>query len=198
MIPSEWWEELAAQHPADVTRRAGAHPAADGSYRLDILNQVYRIDAAERCIERIVPPAPSEPDLHCALAAVVYLTRAQDIALAGEWVSPRQLPGGYDFFSGPHEVPVDRIIQHFGADKEGFERGCQTLGGHPEPFGDAGYSFSLFPRLPVAILLWLEDEEFPARATMLVDRRAHRHFPLDALWAGFHVMENALIDAGPV
>ena len=198
MIPSEWWEELAAQHPVDVIRRARAHPAEDGSYWLDILNQVYRIDGRERCIERIVPPTPAEPDLHRSLAAVVYLARARDIDLAGEWVSPRQLPGGYDFFSGPHEVPVGRIIQRFGADQKAFETACQSLGGHPEPFGDAGYSFSLFPRLPVAILLWLQDEEFPARVTMLVDRRAHHHFPLDALWAGFHVVENALIDAGPV
>ena len=169
----------------------------DGSYELEVLNEVYRIDVHARSISRIHSPIPAEPALHNWLAAIVYLIEAKDVDPAGEWVSPRQFPGGYEFFRGPHEMPVDQIIERFGISKRKFEIACQRLGGHPEPYADAAYSFRLFPRLPVAVLLWVQDEEFPARVAMLVDRTANRHFPLDALLAALNVMQDALIAAAP-
>ncbi|MDP7079060.1 MAG: DUF3786 domain-containing protein, partial [Candidatus Undinarchaeales archaeon] len=97
------------------------------------------------------------------------------------WVGPRDLIGGREFFIRPHEVPVNRIVERFGSDRGAFEEACKTLGGRPEQYADAAFSFLLLPRLPIAVLLWLEDEEFPARATMLVDRTASKHFQLGAL-----------------
>jgi len=195
MIPPELWDRLAGQNAADVARRTKARARGDGVYEVEVLNEVYRIDAGARDIRGIVPSVPAEPDLSRWLATVAYLVEAEDVDPGGEWVSPRQFPGGYEFFQGPHEIPVGELIARFGADRDGFEGVCQRLGGCPEPYADAAYSFFLFPRFPVAVLLWLQDEEFPARVSMLVDRTAHRHFPLDALLAALGVMQNALIAA---
>jgi len=197
MIHAELWNRLAAKKSADVARRAWVRPNEDGSYDLEVLNEVYRVDVHARSILRIHPPIPAEPDLHCWLAALVYLIEAKDVDPVGEWVSPRQLAGGYAFFRGLHAIPVDQIIERFGNNKRDFELACQRSGGHPEQYADAAYSFRLFPRLPVAVLLWLQDEEFPARATMLVDKTAGRHFPLDALLAALDVVQNSVVVAAP-
>ena len=36
--------------------------------------------------------------------------------------------------------------------------------------GDAAYSFRILPRLPVAVLLWKGDEEFPPEGNILFDK----------------------------
>lgn len=197
MIHSDLWNRLAAEESADVARRARVRSKEDGSYELEVLNEIYRIDVHARSILRIHPPIPAKPDLHCGLAAVSYLIAAKDVDLVGEWVSPREFPGGVAFFRGPHAIPVDKIVERFGNSKRDFEIACQRLGGHREQYADAAYSFTLFPRLPVAVLLWLQNEEFSARAIMLVDRTANQHFPLDALLAALHGMQNSVVAAAP-
>ena len=194
MAPAELWKRLAALEPAEVARRAGVR-LDDGAYAVDVLNEVYRIDPRALEVVRTEPPVPSKPDFNRSIAIVAYLIGAEAVDPVGEWVGPRDLPGGREFFIRPHEVPVHRIVERFGSDKGAFEEACKMLGGRPEQYADAAFSFLLFPRLPVAVLLWLEDEEFPARATMLVDRTASRHFQLDALWAGLKVVRSALVAA---
>jgi hypothetical protein len=39
------------------------------------------------------------------------------------------------------------------------------------------------PRIPVTLILWLSDEEFPARADLLFDSTCEIHLPLDILWS---------------
>ena len=73
-----------------------------------------------------------------------------------------------------------------------FPRACDRLGGRELAFADAAFAFRLFPRWPVAALLWAADEKFAARASMLVARTADRHLPLDAFLAGFGIIEGVL------
>ncbi len=198
MAPDELWKRLAALEPAEVARRAGVRLDVDGVYLVDVLDEVYRVDPRARNIIRTEPSDPTRPDFNLNIALIAYLIGAEAVDPAGEWVGPRDLPGGREFFIRHHEVPVRRIVERFGSDQEAFEKACKQLGGKPERYADAAFSFQLLPRLPIAVLLWVEDEEFPARATMMVDRTAGRHFQLDALWAGMKVVRSALVAAaGP-
>lgn len=40
-----------------------------------------------------------------------------------------------------------------------------------------------FPRLPVTLVFWRQDEEFPARAYLLFDDTCEHHLPVDILWS---------------
>ena len=72
MAPSNlWWNRLAAQEPADVARRARVHFSRNGSYEVPVLDRTYRIDARNREISQIHPPASDAPDLDCRLDAMV-------------------------------------------------------------------------------------------------------------------------------
>lgn len=195
MVCAELWKRLVALEPAEVARRSGVRLDGNGAYEVEVLNEVYRVDANAREVVRTEPSIPSKPDFNRSIAIVAYLLGAEEIPPVGEWVGPRDLIGGREFFIRHHEVPVRRIVERFGSDKEAFENACRTLGGRPERYADSAFSFLLFPRLPIAVLLWLEDEEFPARATMLVDSTAGRHFQLDALWAGMKLVRSALVVA---
>ncbi len=39
------------------------------------------------------------------------------------------------------------------------------------------------PKIPVTLILWLQDEEFPARADLLFDSSCELHVPIDIIWS---------------
>ena len=57
------------------------------------------------------------------------------------------------------------------------------LGGKPLDFGDLSLEFSVLPRVPLACVLWVEDEEFPARVSFLFDSSIETHLELDVIFA---------------
>lgn len=75
----------------------------------------------------------------------------------------------------------DPWAQRFDADPEGFRRACGMLGGKPLPQGDAAYEIELFDGLPVALQLWLGDEEFPPRLRFLLDANAHMYLRYETM-----------------
>ena len=44
-----------------------------------------------------------------------------------------------------------------------------ALGGQPADYGDVAVTVSGFPRVPVTVVLWRGDEEFPPDGNMLFD-----------------------------
>jgi len=189
------WTALSALEPRATAERTGSRFADTGNFEIDLFNRVYAIDPALRKICRIDAPVCGAHEGRLEIPLLKYLTDATDVPEAGVWVSPRDLPGGAQFFTGVHEVPVGKIIAAFGADCNCFCKACESLGGTRVPFGDAGYVLRLFPRIPVQALLWCGDDEFPARASMLVDKNAYLHLPLDAMLAALGFLQYSIVSA---
>lgn len=53
-----------------------------------------------------------------------------------------------------------------------LEKALLTLNGRKLPTGDVGYEIRPFPCVPMRVLFWDGDEEFPAQANLLFDRSA--------------------------
>lgn len=189
----ELWRRLAAADPAEASARAAvAYDPGQQAYVVPLLNASLRIFPAQRRVDGPEWAAAFEPMLLC----VQYLLTAQAEPPAGEWVDPKSLPYGDFFFRGPHPMPVDGLERAFGTRREAFCRAAESLGGRPVEMGDAAYVFAVLPRVPVAVILWLADDEFPARARFLLDKQAHRHLPLDALWMLCRVLARRLVQLG--
>ena len=50
-------------------------------------------------------------------------------------------------------------------------------------YGDASVELLPLPRIPVTLILWLSDYEFPARADLLFDSTCEQRLPLDVIWS---------------
>jgi len=186
------WERLQAARPEEVAARAVvAFDGARNAYVLPLCGGELRIVAAERRAEG----GDGATGHDAMLAALQYLLVAQDAPHAGEWVDPRSLPYGDFFFRGPHPMPTAGLEKAFGERLDAFRRAAESLGGRPVEMGDAAYQFAALPRVPVVVILWAADDEFPARAKFLLDRHAHRQLPLDALWVLCRVLAKRLIAA---
>jgi hypothetical protein len=187
-----FWTQLSERDPEQVARRSGASVCPDGSLHLQVLDNVYCIDCTAHAITPLCDEIKNESDPHIHIAIINYLINAKEVDPINEWVSPRSFSGGIEFFAGPHTIPVNQLIAQYGTDKELFKTACENIGGMPIEYADAAYSFLFFPRLPIAVLLWTADDEFPARASMLVDWTADQHLALDGLLGVMCVMQTRL------
>jgi hypothetical protein len=53
----------------------------------------------------------------------------------------------------------------------------------PFNMADAAYRFQIAPRIPVAVLYWTGDEDFPAESKILYDRTIAEHLAADIIFA---------------
>lgn len=183
MIHQELWNTLKKLDPTDVERRSlASYDAKKECFTLKICHRDYIISPKEQLIQ--AANSPSEPPvffLH--LASVNYLIGAKNIPLDGRWVSEKEFPSGPLFFRGPHEMAAEKIEKKYGQDRDGFISSCRRVGGNQIKGGDVAFELLVFPRIPVRLILWLADEEFPARFIYLFDRTANAHLHLDGIWA---------------
>ena len=187
------WDRLASAVPEDVvTRAAVSYDPAARVYVVSLLGAEFRVDPAAKTVESPSGAAGFGPTLIC----LMYLLSAQDKPLAGELVNPRALPAGDFFFRGPHDLPTDKLEQTFGNSTNLFQRAAAGLDGRPVPIGDAGHEFLPLPRVPVAVALWVADDEFPARVQFLFDKTAGDHLPLDVLWLMCGMLAGRLVELG--
>jgi hypothetical protein len=174
-----------------VTARSLARIDPDGRYELPVLGSRVWVGPRTEAVTSAWPEVIRADSL-LAVSAVGYLLSARDVPLAGELVSPAQLPEGEIFFRGPHELPGDALAALFGTDGDRFREVLTKLGGRPAPLADVGMEVSIFPRLPLWLGFWRADDEFPARMTFLLDRSAGAHLAVDALWAAILVAVGAV------
>ncbi len=134
---------------------------------------------------RVVCAGPDRKPLHryFDLFVMHYLLSATETPPAGQWISEKIIPGGTTFFRGPHEVPTHLIASRFDGDIQGFTRLCEQYGGTKLDLADAAFSFFITPKVPVAVLFWQGDPEFPTEAKLLYDTTIVRHLASDIIYA---------------
>ncbi len=182
-IDSSYFIELAEQEPANICRQAlCSYNAEKETYTIGLWVNEFEIDS-KKCSVTGINDDFTLPHEYFDLFIIYYLLRAKDIRITGEWISDKDIPGGSTFFRGPHDIPTDLICSRFGNDIEAFEKRCKQLQGTPIDMGDAAFSFRIAPRIPVTVLYWMGDEDFPAEAKLLYDRSITEHLSLDIIFA---------------
>jgi len=181
------WNILRGLHPEDVCKNAVVeYDHSTGMYLLKSFGMDVFIDKHNA---RIYSHAPDGDLLlgrlgyFSILSILFYLTSAKDIPLSGKLLQPVNLKGGHIFFRGTHVLPLDKLASKYGNDPGGFLKRGRDLGGKELNYGDAAVQLFPFPRIPVVIILWREDEEFPPRTDILFDSTCEFHLALDILWS---------------
>jgi hypothetical protein len=182
------WEMLAALRPLDVCSGCGAvYDEASRSYSMRSFGVDFTVSPGERSITSSDPRSKMFLERYkdfFRLALLWYMTSAKDIPATGRLIRPLDVKGGQRFFSGTHLLPLDRVEVRFGSDKMAFiERGLR-FGAEIARMGDAAVRLYPLPRVPVTVILWLQDEEYPARATLFFDSTVDFQISLsDIVWS---------------
>jgi len=181
------WEALACLEPENTAIKAGVHyDMESGLYTLKSFGMDFQVSSEKKDVCSASPQGSlllDNPDYFFRLSVPWYLACAKHVPATGRLVRPVDIKDGGLFARGTHVLPMNRIAEKYAGDKEGFiRRGCE-LGGRPMQYGDASIELMPFPRMPVTMILWLEDEEFPARADLFFDSTCDLQFPADILWS---------------
>jgi len=181
-IDDRYFEQLDEMDPHDVCQRTPSRfDTRRRCYIFKVWDREYEISPKNKTITQLTP-VPQPGTLLMGLFIILYLLKSKKISINGEWISEKDMPGGVAFFSGPHTIPTNLIADRFGSDLDGFQQTCLSLGGTPLDMADTAFAFTIVPPIPVAVLLWRGDEEFPAEAKLLFDKTITEHLALDIIW----------------
>jgi hypothetical protein len=193
-----YWESLATAAPGEVSRRTGGvYNEERKGYLLPVLNQKYLVLPGEKKILCMRGDFCEEESLrdYFYLMVLLYLLNAREGDPTRTWISGKELKGGTTFFRGPHALRTEELKEAFGKDPEAFLRAGARLGGVELLFGDKAFALTVFPKVPLAYILWKGDAEFPAAVNVLFDSTIQNHFSLDGVWCIVAEVTQRLLDA---
>ena len=170
-------QELQKFPPEDIAWRSGA-TLQDEQLHLNMLFQPYAVDVPGFVVRWA--NGQEAPSFFQSLV-LSYLQTANGASLADRWISYRELPNGGFYHQAFQGYAPDRLSKRWGLDVDGFAAACSALGGTRLELGDAGFVLRVLPRVDMAAIYWLGDEDFPSRASILFDANAHYYMVTDGL-----------------
>ena len=181
------WAGLAALDAADVCRRSPAtYNPSDRSYTVIVFGNPVLVASERREIRGSFDDSElilGKLGYFSNLSILHYLIGARAVPPSGRLMAPSELNAGPIYFTGSHTLPLDALAAGYAKDVERFLARGTGLGGEREFHGDAAVRLHPLPRLPVTIAIWREDDEFPARTSLLFDATCELHVPPDILWS---------------
>ena len=109
-----------------------------------------------------------------------YFVTADGIPLRGQWISFTELPDGKFYNQAFQGYTGQQIARTFEDHHQRFERAAESLGGVRQYHGDVSYSFQALPHVPLMVVYWAGDEDFPSNFQILFDATASHYLPTDA------------------
>jgi hypothetical protein len=181
------WGLLAACDPLDVCVRSWArYSAEEGSYALAVFGLPVVVDPAARTLTASAPESEfvlTKLAYFSRISILRYLLDARKIDPTGRLIKPTELKTGQIYLKGSHLLPLDKITARFARDPAAFVRQAAQFGAESREYGDAAVELRPLPRVPITLIFWQEDEEFPARSYLLFDETCEQHLPPDIIWS---------------
>ncbi len=194
-------QELGNLHPLHAAARAAVtyhpndeqNPQAGGYFQIPFFGRIYNVTWPDGQAKRAADG--QEADIATRILLLHYLLRADGTPLADRWIAFRNLPGGLGYEAAFRGRASLRLARAFGQDGAAFEAAARALGGEPLTFGDYSFLFRLLPRVWLAVVLHLADEEFPAEVNILFDAAIGHYLPTEDLAVLAGILAGRLIRA---
>jgi hypothetical protein len=165
-----------------IAGRSGFEPSDGQSLRIPFLDRTYLVSYP---LFEFKDQADSAQDIPIQEQVLIlhYLMAAEVPDLSGDWVSYREIPGASFYYGAFVKRAVDPLKKAFGQNIYGFSQAAQKLQACKIENGDAGFEFRALPAVPLQLILWEGDDEFPAEANILFDKTIGRILsPEDVAW----------------
>ena len=182
----QWHSHFAGFDPAQIA--ATLHLTYDEHYLyLTYLWNDYRLRLSDGVLERLggliqdpaitgttdTPDARWTDELFFNECMSIYhhlaYTAAYPRKLSGTWVPSALLEGGAARNDRRPDPLLTPFAARFSEHMEDLALACERLQGRKLAQGDVSYQFSPFPEVPVQIIFWDRDEDFPAQVQVLAD-----------------------------
>jgi hypothetical protein len=142
----------------------------DGPNRLIILkylNHTYQVKLPEINISLQHSNKPIE--LRDKLLILHYLTIAKGTPLSNNLIAYQELREGATYYPTFVKRAVKPLIEYFGHTPQKLLDCSRNISGFKAAYGDLAVTIPAFTRVPITLVLWRGDEEFPPNANILFD-----------------------------
>jgi hypothetical protein len=173
-------DALRLRKPSKLVMYSGCEQDADGNFRLSFFWQQYVASARVFTIRRVKDG--KVPSSFIQSLILTYLASANGTTPSGRWIGFRELPDGMFYAQAFRGYSGTRLVRQLTGGIEEFCRAAEALDGQPiAQIGDAGYAFTVLPRVQIAVVYWQGDEDLPSQARVLFEDTAAHYMPTDGL-----------------
>jgi len=170
-------EQLLGIGVEELCHKAGAQSIDSRKIIVEYLNQSYLValpsgEISLRDSEEQVPLKDKILILH-------YLTLAKGTPATNKLIVFKQLPGCASYFAVFNQWAVTPLLDNFGSKPELLIGLAPKLGGHKTGYGDVSVTINAFPRVPITLILWRGDDEFPHRGNIVFDSNISDYLPTE-------------------
>lgn len=162
-------EEFKSRSSSDMVWKTGAE-FLDGSFNLNFLGMPIEVSFPEGTVYH--KGTGEELGLVERILILHYFTCAGGTPLLKRDISYKELPGGSIYIEPFTNRCIRPLIQLFGKDLTSFGEAAEKCGGTKQKYGDMSYCFYPLPRIPITLVIWAADDEFPANANIIFDASA--------------------------
>lgn len=192
--PELYWEAILSRDLLELCRLLPARPYGSDGLIFSSFQEEVLLDRRQRALyRRQAGRWERSDDPQLELLLLLFLAKTQVIqALSQQLISVADLREAA-YFKGPHCLPLGPLEERFGQDLTGFQCVARVLGATPLDMADAAFTFLPLPRLPVSVLLWLGDEEFPPQCNVLFDRSIEAYLSASGIWLLVNLVSSTLL-----
>jgi hypothetical protein len=151
---------------------------ADGSVQVSFLKREYRIT-----LDGVEPLDGHPVNVNTRSVLLYYLLSRGQGDPEGSYVLFEAIPRMISGLSAQSRLMNAPLERHFGNDYAKFGNAARTLGGSEEESG-AGrhlWRFNVLPKIPLQLVFYEADDEFPASIQIMLDRTALRFLEFESL-----------------
>ena len=151
-------------------RRSGAEYKVIDSRKVIIveyLNQRYQVTFPD--IDISLVDGEGEVPVKDKILILHYLTLARGVPLSHKLIAFQELPEGASYFPTFAKRSIEPLVKYFGSHPHRLIDAAKILGAREVDYGDVAVAIDGFKLVPVTIVLWRGDQEFPPRGNILFD-----------------------------
>lgn len=189
---NDMWDKLNDVSLEDIAKRTEYELVDGQKLRVPFFKNVYIVDLkAHSFIDEKNGVVLEKYSI--ILPLLYYIVNSKEgLSPSEKWITEKNLKQGAVFFVGNHALPEKPLLDAFGKDVDLYEKAGKSLGAESFDKGDVAFKFMVFPKVPVIIAVWEEDEEFPASVKYLFDPTIEEYFPKDIIHGLSHVIVSTI------
>ncbi len=175
--------QIAREHLAGIDDLSQQCLKSDAQYVdshkiiIHYLNELYQITLPDA---DVTPLSGGEAvPVREKLLMLHYFAAAKGTPPSGMMITFKELPEGVSYFPTFLKRTIEPMVGYFGRQPGRLVDIAEGMGGRKTEYGDAAITINAFSRVPVTLVLWHGDEEFPAQGSILFDSTVTDYLPTE-------------------
>jgi hypothetical protein len=165
------WKVLSERSPGEIAANGLLNiDSASGRIEAPFLADRYHVDIGAR---KVFFESGAEVYPFLSVLLLHYLVGVSEESPTGEWISFREFEGGDAYIGSFADRSLRPLRQTFGNRPDLLRPAAEPLGAQPLDLGDVSVQVPVFPKVPLAFVVWRGDDEFPPDANILFDSTAN-------------------------